>query len=409
MVIIMASSLWYLYEFARKKWIKRFIDAKSDKSSYIPPERYRKVPPIVKFPERCISCGGCKESCPAFAIEMEFNSNYNKKIPKIDENSCIACANCVEVCPTGVLEIDKHRVETEGLFFDKPKYSNLIIDEEVCVKCGNCERACPINIIERREGKYVIDMALCISCKECIKACPIENAIVVVDEKTLKEKIDKAFEIRNKKILGKLEVNENVIGEIPHIVKSLCVDCGICKDVCIGEIDLKEKKVVECVKCGLCIDVCPTTAIRVHKPIIPKRTDICYVIDEDLCIGCRICYKVCEVGAIKISKETKLPYIIPELCVRCGVCARECPVEAIKVVKPEEAQEAVKVRIIEDEIIENIENDLILYTEKYGKVKEEIEKLSLKKLKEELRRKVYEENRRIKEIKRELYDKGDNS
>ena len=75
---------------------------------------------------------------------------------------------------------------------------------------------------------------------------------------------------------------------------------------------------------------------------------------EDLCIGCRICQKVCGVNAINISKETKLPYIVPELCVGCGICERECPVGAIRVVKPEEAKEAVKVRIMEDKIIESI-------------------------------------------------------
>ncbi|WP_456372405.1 4Fe-4S binding protein [Methanocaldococcus sp.] len=404
----MASSLWYLYEFVKKRWIKNFINAKANKSSYIPPERYRKVPSIVKFPERCISCEGCKESCPAFAIELIYNENYNKKIPKIDEDSCITCANCVEVCPTGVLEIDKHRVETEGLFYSKPKYHNLIIDEETCVRCGNCKRVCPINVIDIKNGKYVIDINLCISCKECIKACPIENAIIVVDEKKLKEKIEKAFELKNKKITNRLEVEENKIEDIPHIVNSLCITCGICKDVCVGEIDLVEKKVVSCVKCGLCIEVCPTTAIRLKVPIIPKRRDICYVIDEDLCIGCRICQKVCKVDAIKISKETKLPYIVPELCVSCGLCERECPVNAIKPVKPEEAKELVKVRIIENEIIEKIENDLINYTKKYGKVLEEIEKLAVNKLKEELRKKVYEENKRIKEIKREFYDKRNN-
>ena len=230
-------------------------------------------------------------------------------------------------------------------------------------------------------------------------------ALIIVDEKTLKQKIARAFEIKNKKIAGKLELKTDVIEEIPHIVKSLCIDCGICRDVCVGEIDLKEKKVVECVKCGLCIELCPTTAIRIHKPIVPKRKDICYVIDEDLCIGCRICQKVCGVNAINISRETKLPYIVPELCVGCGICERECPVGAIRAVKPEEAEEAVKIRIMEDKIIESIEKDLIAYTEKYGKVKEEIENLSLKKLKEELRKRVYEENKKM----RESHDKRNNS
>ena len=60
---------------------------------------------------------------------------------------------------------------------------------------------------------------------------------------------------------------------------------------------------------------------------------------------------------------------------------------------------------MEDKIIESIEKDLIAYTEKYGKVKEEIENLSLKKLKEELRKRVYEENKKM----RESHDKRNNS
>ncbi|WP_423792124.1 4Fe-4S binding protein [Methanocaldococcus indicus] len=378
----MASSIWYLYTLIEK--IKKVINAKPEKESYIPPKRYRKVPPLVKYPEKCISCEACKESCPAFAIEMinYQTEKYSKKIPYIDDNSCIACANCVEVCPTAVLEIDKHREETEGLFFNKPKYNFLMIDSELCVLCGECANACPINIIHEREDSYHINVSECISCKRCLEACPI-NAIVVVNEKILKEKIDKFFELKIKKETNKLEYKER-IPNIPHISKSICINCKSCSQICPGKIDLENYNVVECIKCGYCLEVCPTGAIRLESKIIPKHKDKTYVINDELCIGCRICYKVCKVNAIEISKKLKIPYIIPDRCVVCGLCAKKCPVDAIYLDNKENANKIINVRIIEDRILETMEKDLELYTKKYGEVKEELINILKTKVKEEL-------------------------
>ncbi len=387
----MASPLWYLYIIKEK--IKNIIDAKPNKSSYIPPDRYRKVPPILKYPKKCISCEACKESCPAFAIEMYYNNEYKKNLPNIDVDSCISCANCVEACPTGVLEIDKHRLETEGLFFYIPKSHTLMIDGEKCVLCGQCKEVCPIDIIIEKPDTYFIEVSKCISCKECYKTCPV-GAIIILDEKTHKEKINRFFELKLKKSFGELDISEK-INKIPHISKYICIKCGNCKEICPGEIDLNNYKVVNCLYCGYCLEVCPTGAIRTEVKIEAKNKEETYYINEDQCIGCRICYKVCKVNAIEISKEIKIPYIIPDKCVTCGLCAKKCPVDAITKVKKEVAEKTVKKRIIENKIIEIIENDIKEYTKKYGLVKDYLENILKNKILEELKKYVMEETKKI--------------
>jgi energy-converting hydrogenase A subunit P len=392
----MSSSIWYLYEFVRKKWIKNFLCAKTEEEIVIPPKRYRKIPPIVEFPEKCISCGACESSCPSFAIEMVDDAEYNKKIPKIDVGACIACGNCIESCPTDVLEIGTLREETDGLVWNVPKYTNFIIDEELCVNCGMCAEVCPVNAIEPNDTHHIIDINGCIGCKRCIEACPIIDAIKTYDEKILKEKIEKSQNIKFRKNLmhgkekGKREEKEKeneeketLEIEIPRIVKSLCISCGNCVDVCSGKIDLKNYKVVECTGCMECLNVCPTTAMRVGEVIkTAKITDKCYIVNEDLCIGCRICYKVCNVdNAIAISGETRLPYINPKDCVRCSLCYRECPVNAIELVDTKEVSERYITRKIKDEFESIVRRDLEEFSKNYILSKNDIKKFAESKVK----------------------------
>jgi uncharacterized protein (DUF362 family)/NAD-dependent dihydropyrimidine dehydrogenase PreA subunit len=49
-------------------------------------------------PEKCTSCGICKEVCPVQAITII-------QIPEIDRNRCVKCLCCHEMCPQGAMTV----------------------------------------------------------------------------------------------------------------------------------------------------------------------------------------------------------------------------------------------------------------------------------------------------------------
>jgi formate hydrogenlyase subunit 6/NADH:ubiquinone oxidoreductase subunit I len=49
-------------------------------------------------PEKCTSCGICKEVCPVQAITMV-------QIPEIDRKRCVKCLCCHEMCPQGAMTV----------------------------------------------------------------------------------------------------------------------------------------------------------------------------------------------------------------------------------------------------------------------------------------------------------------
>ncbi|MCX8042131.1 MAG: FAD-dependent oxidoreductase [Thermodesulfobacteriaceae bacterium] len=75
-----------------------------------------KAPEYVN-PERCISCGKCKEVCPVTVPNpFEFGNKEKKAIDKefflhvpdiyfLDSEACNFCGNCVEVCPTQAINL----------------------------------------------------------------------------------------------------------------------------------------------------------------------------------------------------------------------------------------------------------------------------------------------------------------
>jgi len=56
--------------------------------------------PILKHPQKCISCGECARVCPAHAITMQ-------KTPVFDYQKCIRCFCCQEFCPKAALSVHR--------------------------------------------------------------------------------------------------------------------------------------------------------------------------------------------------------------------------------------------------------------------------------------------------------------
>ena len=61
----------------------------------------------------------------------------------------------------------------------------------------------------------------------------------------------------------------------PKLVKSMCVGCGICRDICPAKaIVIKNKKAKidrsECIRCFCCQEFCPKSAMKVYRTPIAK-------------------------------------------------------------------------------------------------------------------------------------------
>ena len=183
----MSSSLvWYIREFARAEWIKKFLFAKT--APLVTPTHFRGFPePTGKT---CTHALFCMMACPApGAIEVVHAGDG--WIPKINKGHCIRCGLCVEACPNGVLKSGRIRetMEREGtsLLFS----FRIAIEKELCTGCGNCCTACPVNkeadaqmgagghssnddvIMRVQEGDIVvIHEDKCTGCKTCETSCP---------------------------------------------------------------------------------------------------------------------------------------------------------------------------------------------------------------------------------------------
>ncbi|MCX6683967.1 MAG: 4Fe-4S binding protein [Methanoregula sp.] len=180
------SLIWYLKEFARIEWIKKFLFAKT--APLVTPSYFRGFPePTGKI---CQNALFCMMVCPApGAIEVVHDEDG--WIPRIHKGHCIRCGFCVEACPNGILKSGriletKEREGTSLLFSFR-----IAIDLELCTGCGNCCTACPVNkvidaqmgagghssndevIMRVQEGDIVvIHEDKCTGCKTCEVSCP---------------------------------------------------------------------------------------------------------------------------------------------------------------------------------------------------------------------------------------------
>jgi energy-converting hydrogenase A subunit P len=180
------SMIWYLREFARLEWLKKFFLVRT--APYRSPEYFRDFPHLTGT--ECTHCLRCMMICPAPGA-IEVRRAGEKWEPQIHTGHCIRCGLCVEACPEDVLSagqiLDWQRR-------DRTTYRatfHLHVDPNLCMKCGNCVVACPINkeidpeiafgghsstseVIMRVEGgcHAILHPEKTTGCKTCENTCP---------------------------------------------------------------------------------------------------------------------------------------------------------------------------------------------------------------------------------------------
>lgn len=65
------------------------------------------APSPTLIPNKCVSCGRCREVCPENPKAIDMINNENKEYPQWDMKKCIRCFCCQELCPVGAIEL-KH-------------------------------------------------------------------------------------------------------------------------------------------------------------------------------------------------------------------------------------------------------------------------------------------------------------
>ncbi|MBT8507363.1 4Fe-4S ferredoxin [Methanomicrobiaceae archaeon CYW5] len=181
-----SSVIWYLKEFARGEWLRKFFFVKT--APLETPPHFRGFPQTTE--NLCTHCLACRMICPApGAIDVLREGEV--WMPHIHLGHCIRCGLCVEACPENVL--------TSGRILDVQKRDqtmyastfHVIIDPALCKRCGNCSVACPVNkeidpylagtgtasseeVIMRiiRGEMRVIHPEKCTGCKTCEETCP---------------------------------------------------------------------------------------------------------------------------------------------------------------------------------------------------------------------------------------------
>jgi ferredoxin len=161
---------------------------------------------------------------PPFLIRPPGAREANEDV--LDMSKCIRCSACMRACPTNALQSAVFEAGIEG--FGTPL---LIPRMGYCeFSCNLCGQVCPVQAIpplsleekqERVIGKAYIDESRCIAwsdhqeCLVCEEMCPLA---------------DKAIHLEEQEVWG--EDNTLVLIKLPHVLREVCIGCGICEYKC---------------------------------------------------------------------------------------------------------------------------------------------------------------------------------
>jgi polyferredoxin len=161
---------------------------------------------------------------PPFLIRPPGAREVNDDV--LGMSKCIRCSECMRVCPTNALQASTFEAGIEG--FGAPI---LIPRMGYCeFSCNICGQVCPVQAIpplslEEKQGQVIgrayIDESRCIAwsdhqnCIVCEEMCPLA---------------DKAIQLEEKEVWGRDDTL--VMVKLPHVLRDLCIGCGICEYKC---------------------------------------------------------------------------------------------------------------------------------------------------------------------------------
>ena len=141
-----------------------------------------------EFIAACIGCGLCGEVCPPKCIKFHQRDGANQvNTPYInpEEKACILCNKCMEVCPTEALTETKLTDIDMGI---------AQIDRSACYPwvdrgiCGACVGICPLGdkaIVFKEWNQYKpIVKSGCVGCGLCVEVCPHPSLPIWIVERS---------------------------------------------------------------------------------------------------------------------------------------------------------------------------------------------------------------------------------
>ncbi|MDD3462591.1 MAG: 4Fe-4S dicluster domain-containing protein [Sulfurospirillaceae bacterium] len=172
-----------------------------------------------RFLALCIKCGQCLQVCPYHSIKLaDFKKGYGAGTPYVDarERGCYLCGAlpCVLACPTGAL--DHHAEKPEDV-----KMGIAVLSMPTLCLAVNRKKVTKQDIKRIYDHPHTRDLEEDVlkkletfvdkPCTICADMCPLPNP------------------------LSAIEMIETKTGIIRPQVKSGCVGCGVCEELCPAE------------------------------------------------------------------------------------------------------------------------------------------------------------------------------
>jgi MinD superfamily P-loop ATPase len=240
------------------------------------------------IPEKCTTCGKCKEVCRFDAIFFDGPGNENvEKTFRVDPIACEGCGLCAHFCPENAVDFSP-AINGEWFISDTRcgpmVHAKLGVAEENSGKLVGLVRSQAKKIAEEQEFDVVIiDGSPGIGCP-VIASITGADLVLVVTEPTLSGLYDlqrvadlaKHFGIKMLVCVNKWDLNENITLRIEKLAeqRGAKVAGRIRYDKSVTEAQIRKKSIVQYSKDGIAADIRRLWAVVSDAMKDPNRSKI---------------------------------------------------------------------------------------------------------------------------------------